>query len=156
MKITKGMTIEQFIDYLENEKPFAWPLNEDGLINIDHQRAERSNNYCAVADYNNRLKDTLTEGMIVNPFAEPEGYNRRWDDISYMSDPDWIAWQEAEDKVILKGWYKINNCFANGNYKCAFGWLEDMVNGGIKTEINTLGDLFRATNGELETKNFNI
>ena len=159
MKIEKGITLEQFVDWAGSNKDDEWTCEE--LI----KEAEECGCTCggiiasAMVNYNNRLKEPLTKDMFCNPYEEPtkETYfvDGELKEKYYLEDLE--TWQEAENRVIFKdvriekikslGLRKI---FA-GNYKVAHDWGSEII-----FLDKTLSDLFRATNGELELKNFEV
>lgn len=144
MKIEKGMTLEQFVDYV------------DEYISYDNHQ---SLGFEFIKSYNNRLKEPLTKDMFVNPYEEPkkETYfvDGQFKERYYLEDLE--TWQEAEKKVMFQDVriekiksLRLCKIFA-GNYKVAHDWGSEII-----FLDKTLGDLFRATNGELELKNFEI
>lgn len=152
MKIEKGMTLEQFVDYV------------DKYISYDNHQAL---GFEFVKSYNNRLKEPLTKEMFVNPYEKPkkETYfvDGEFKEKYYLE--DFETWQEAEKKVIFKNvnlFAQSIHCyvFTVGNHgisffsdgRIMFGNLES----GKDSFPTTLDDLFRATNGELELKNFEV
>ena len=133
MEIKRGYKLSQFID--EVSKRLSEPIN----------CSQYAGAFITVQKYNELLKQPLKIEQFVNEVEKPMP--------GYHNSKHWLA---AEKKVIFKGWYSLNNYVTNNDYRYSNGWLEDMVDGGIKTEINTLGDLFEATNGELELQNVEL
>jgi len=143
MKITKGYTLNQFVDLCNNDTILS-PY-------------ELYNN---IVEYNKFLKQPLKKEMFVNEVEKPNNNYPRTIMGGFNYEQNIEKWGEAENKVIFKGWKKsmyhryivvkgmVELDFSNADYpgfKCGF-------NGVVKT----IGDLFQATNGQLELKNVQL
>jgi len=169
MEIEKGYTLSQFVDKLDNltneEAKILETKSQDDLFDI-------------VGTYNDFLKQLLKKEMFVNEIEKPNlpkaesiyknGFNG---DVLDCKPVDVVVyenavkvWQESEKKVIFKGWtHDGDGYYINGKYSLT--WFDDteielMIMdewGTCKVfEVETMGDLFLETNGELETKNLEI
>ena len=92
MKLTKGLTLSQFVDYIKesNEDESAYHFSE---ITID---------------YNDFIKQPLKKEMFVNeiekPLAKDKDEHNSYNGLRYV---EWVkAYREAEKKVIFKGWHQ--------------------------------------------------
>lgn len=159
MKIEKGMTLEQLVDNMSLNGLGTEPETIDFIFN-----------------YNNRLKEPLTKEMFVNPYKKPkkETYlvDGEFKEKYYLEDLE--TWQEAENMLIFKDfelwesqseycntlrseWNKAIFYYDNGlGIIIPTSTENKTINLTTHYTIKTLGDLFRATNGELELKNFEI
>jgi hypothetical protein len=146
MKIEKLITLSEFVDLLGKERPFA----------IEAPMSEEADNYIAIFDYNNFLKQPLTKDMFVNSIQEP---------TLQCSDPmyyecELLEYQEAESKVIFEGWNLVNSGFM---YNESYPQLEISAKMYITIDWNhsfrkydSLHDLAEATKGTLKLKNVQI
>ena len=147
MKIEQGLTLSQFIEFIENKST----SDCEGCLN-------------AIFNYKDFLYRELTKDMFVNEIEKPSEFTGGYNSFC-QSDRD--KWQEAEKKVIFKGEKIIHgeNCieYNHGNKISVYYYpshIEDstvlIYKVGWIDEFKTIGDLFQATNGELELKNIEI
>ena len=139
MKIDRLYKLSQFVDYVTNNAR----ITDDSLIYIK--------------EYNDFLKQPIKKEMFVNDILCPDAqdYNT---ESEYETDLK--AWQEAENKVIFKGWTKvISGTICNHDYP------EIEISESMRISIK-FGDSFRlykslhelaeATKGELKLKNVEL
>jgi len=159
MKITKGYTLSQIVDFIGDMKGET----------IDDYKALKF-----IINYNDFLKQPLKKEMFVNEIEKPEylpSYlekikkHNEWvnEGVNIAKDRELInKWQEAEKKVIFKGWelnidqrylFKGESHIAlYSDSEIRFYKNED----SFGVTIKTLANLFQATDGELELKNVEI
>ena len=144
MKLTKLYTLSQFVDFITYE-----------VADTTSAKME------AVIQYNEILKQKSEIGMFINPYEKP--LHIFSDDPNpdkskmYQNNPKVKEWQEAQSKVIFKGWEATDEFYLTYKNQTSIDiddvefWLESMDFGEyINQEINTLHDLAEATGGELE------
>ena len=151
MKIEKLYTLSQFVDFIKTEDA-AYSFSEGNLNYMfpEHQ-------FDCIDKYNNFLKQPLKKEMFVNDILCPDAqdYNT---ESEYETDLK--AWQEAENKVIFKGWTKvISGTICNHDYP------EIEISESMRISIK-FGDSFRLykslhelaeeTNGELQLQNLEL
>jgi hypothetical protein len=151
MKLKQGYTLSQFIDYVD-----------ETYLSDDYKFAKY------VCMYNKLLKQPLKQEQFFNPIEDPttESFKNSVNCpliISYEYKKLVKDFQEAEKKVIFEGW-KINtqNKIYNDEYKLI------LITNRLETKpdkhgsyrywknIETIGDLFDVTQGQLKTKNLEI
>lgn len=138
MKVDKGRTLEEFIDYLQND--------EDTPVSQLFSKTVIWNNFC---------KQKPVKGMFGHRLKYPSQQDNCYKGnrgLNYsLWQKDHQAWQAAEDKVIFKE-FELSDFnlefFIDGNLNYRYG--EYLI------ELKTLAELFRFTNGELELKNLEI
>jgi hypothetical protein len=105
--------------------------------------------------YNDFLKQPVTKEMFVNTYKAPEP-------VKFGDTLPAEMWEEAEKKVIFKGWKsKGNNVLEHDKYILIYEKGYDMFKllnrrSDKWAEIRTLHDLAEATNGELEIQNVKL
>ena len=141
MKIDRLYKLSQFVDYVTNNAR----ITDDSLIYIK--------------EYNDFLKQPIKKEMFVNDILCPDAqdYNT---ESEYETDLK--AWEEAENKVIFKGWKTWvdgNNVhFAKGSYKIEFR-VNTIIGDYVRVNKHrcySMNDLAKATNGELEIINLEL
>ena len=140
MKINKGYTLSQFVDIAAYE-----------IADIVAARFD------VVIKYNNFLKQPLKKEMFVSSIPNPTSADLE----KYGENADTFIKANiiSEKKVIFKGWNKMKykgyylQLGATGNNILSFETNNSMT---YISEPKTIGDLFQATNGELELKNVDI
>jgi hypothetical protein len=157
MKINKGRTVIQFIKYLYSE----WESD----LPIDERMA-----YCfhLIVNWVQFCERKPKQEMFVNEIE-----NKKRTDFLYTphGKDKYIehekAWQEAEKKVIFCP-DRIKDCngldvhtkdFYIGRYIISFyddGDIILIIDESYEHKINSLDDIFRLTNGELEIKNVEL
>jgi len=139
MKIKKGYTLSQFVDYLETEL---------GLC---------VNEWTTIIKYNNFLKQPLKKEMFVNEIKKPVGSPPFEEGKDHH---DYIKWHKAEKKVIFKG-FEYQGCedlyelYTNNKYYIEYNLFHEYFEFN-DVIVKTIGDLFRETNGKLEIKNITL
>jgi hypothetical protein len=148
MEIKQGYTLSQFVDKV------AETTNAVNLL------SGYSDEYQAIIIYNEFLKQPLKKEMFVNPIYKELSFNKVTGEYD-------IEWQEAEKKVIFKGEKIVHNYSSieykhSDNYSVFYypeaekEWDILIFGVGYLNELDTLGDLFQATNSELETQNIEL
>lgn len=126
--------------------------------------------YCVIYDYNNRLKEPLTKGIVCNSNEPPMrgDYGLDAPEFNTYKHPqecyqeDLRIYEEAEKECIFKdskiGWCEdgLDVFEINGFEICFNNHTNKWHTADEEIYLETIGDLFRATNGELELKNFEI
>lgn len=139
MKLEKGLTLSQFVDYIKSK------------IGINTEIV----GYEYIIIYNDFLKQPLTKGQFIpcdEDGNELEEFNASKHGLK--SGEYYKKWKASEKKVIFKGWSyrKAPNCYVLSNTKhtiYVYGksfLLNDM------DFCKTIADLFNAINGELITQ----
>lgn len=158
MKIEKGYTLSQFIDVV------------DEYVSYDNHKAL---GFEFVKRYKSQRWKPITKDMFVNPLTPPMKGDYGLDAPEFNTykypqecyEEDLRKYEEAEKKVIFKDffWAQGENLkwVAILDEKCVVEFNEDYCvvmwhKESGEFEVTTLGDLFDATNGELELKNFEI
>lgn len=145
MKIPRLFTPEQFKDYLKEKLP----LKEGSINMIKAGRWDLMNSFF---EYR---KQPLKKEMFVNESKE-------YKDLVVKTGGQCEAWQEAEKKVIFKGFKdtgygSVKNDRVEILFKRTCCLLDYTKSGIMKSKfIETLYDLAEATNGELELKNVEL
>lgn len=167
MEIKNGYTLSEFVDLINKKSyqkylEFHNDFNDFSLHNLG-----------LIYRYNKFLKEPLKKEMFVNEVLHPDKCIFRkdyFDNNSFEMDhsAQLMCWQSAENKVIFKGWKKTvmeDTEDPDDDWKFYF-----LTNGEIAIEcfddyktfsyddagLETIGDLFKATNGRLITQNVNI
>jgi len=172
MKVQKGYTLSQFVDYMKSltTKEFCIlsgaeiPTVTEGVTGIFRIDAVQ---FRIVKDYNQFLKQPLKKEMFVNEIKKPDeslmgAFSTHEENEDYES--AYKAWQEAEKKVIFKDFLiktsKEGDLILNWDQKYEvmirqYGVYINEGNDCFKC-LDSLAELFRLTGGELETKNIEI
>ena len=136
MKLTKGYTLSQFVDYIIGS--CGSPSN--GGYSAYHL------GYVYIEAYNDFLKQPLKKEMFVNEIEKPNksllnsGFTDR-----ILYDKQFKRWQSAEKKVIFK------NVKWNG-----FLWIADEWYKFHISECKNLGEMFRKSDGKIELQNITL
>lgn len=175
MEIKKGHTLSQFVDIVtENNGDIEDYYQNKEVVRIAKFRAVFSCSIVAelIENYNSFLKQPLTKEMFVNSKNKPLSCysdSRYGIHKSYELALKW--YNEAEKKVIFKGFIKevdddgeiqiigvIQTGKRLGTVTLYFSEQKNIYFNfcGDNKVIRTLGQLFEATNGELELKNVTI
>jgi len=145
MEIKRGYTLSQFID--EIKKVDASPLYK----------------FQKTLAYNELYKQPLKKEMFVNELEVPlEMYYRPDEGVQKYPQECFLEdkrkFEEAEKKVIFKGFksteIEIDNGIKETHYSC--GGINIIYAHTSNRFYHIGGDLFEATNGELETQNLEI
>ena len=147
MKLEKLLTLSQFVDLI-----------------IPNAGKTPYRKTVLVKNYNEFLKQPLKKEMFVNEIKKPKiamYQNTDGTNDVFQFDSDFKAWQEAEKKVIFKGYKLINNgnTLENGKQDIYVFRDSSMMlkhNGVRSTGIKTIHDLAEATKGELELNNVEL
>ena len=149
MKLERLYTLSQFIDYIDEA------ANELRIT---------PDEFDYIIKYNNFLKQPLTKEMFINPYGHERPINNRGfleSDEKYNERLN--QWEEAEKKVIFKGWEitNINNytwAAINESHTITLyqNYFIIYINDDTSKVAKTLHDLAEATKGELELKNVEI
>ena len=158
MKIKKLLTLSQFINYLE-----SFTLDElidnFGLSRFEHESIVKFECYKLIIKYNEFLQQPLKKEMFVNRIRRlMESDDPVACELSYKE------WQEAEEKVIFKGWKQSNtfkyDILLDGVTRLDFSnadFIQLTIHGKQNTIlIRTLNGLAEKTNGELELNNIEL
>lgn len=151
MKIKKGRTLDQFVEFLYSE----YKASHQVLIN-----AHKAECFDLTVNYMQFINQPLKKEMFVNEKIKPKSeppFEIGQDHHNF------IKWNEAEKKIIFKGFTKsqyyafnyVNNKYSINFENADFIKLEFQFNPSYIV-IKTLSDLFQATNGELELQNVEI
>lgn len=166
MKINKGMTLEQFIDLVTSNTGDSeqYYTNKD-VIRIANEKNCSCGDVIAVliSNYNTRLKQPLTKEMFVNICEKPDPDNDYFRDANRLNYELFNTcskkWQEAERKVIFKGW-KLTGDFksCNSSEPSAYLYHEETKMTLFIDELYqwSLGDLFEVNLKGWELQNFEI
>lgn len=134
MKIDKLYTLSQFIDLMRD-----WQYKPEMEDSVDEFMIKKLG---LIIRYNKFIKQPLKKSMFVNGLEKPKSLETAEKYLKFE------AWQEAEKKVIFKGWEYESGTFFNKEYM-----LDEIntINGH-----NTLEYLSGHFNGELELKNIEL
>lgn len=146
MKIEQGYTLSQFVDYCETQTAIEMAIS-----------------YMDIVKYNNFLKQPLSKEMFVNELKEPDAIdyvdtcdNKTGTFDSKNFDSDLNKWQEAEKKVIFKGWRHGQGDIYNDKMQIVYNVKSNSIFINHWIFNPTLNDLFEATKGQLKLKNIEL
>lgn len=146
MKLEKLLTLSQFIEMVSKERPFILGFDQECGM------SELADNYVAIFDYNDFLKQPLTKEMFINPYQKPN--KPKQDDdlglISAIQDQKLGKYLEAEKKIIFDGW-KLrlwNDCILFDNDE-----LDIFID---FDDYHTIYELAEDFSGELNLKNVEL
>lgn len=150
MKVENGYTLSQLVDFISNFNP----------KDIGQAQA-----WCEVMKYNDLIKQSPNEEMFFNELDKPKTYDHWEISLNHIRDlmaqhMDCVEWQEAEKKVIFKGWkksmyHKYRYIHPNGIDEISFanGSYPKLISNGLEIIVLSLHDLFDHYNGKLELQN---
>lgn len=149
MKINKGYTLSQFVELITSHNKFT----DEASLNASQQKLY------LIYKYNLFLKQKPTKGMFINEIEKPKRYNEFMTKASFgtftsQELKECNEYYEAEKKVIFKNQDNYTFNFNTGKLILFKNEGEKVI--ALGSKVDSLAELFRLTNGELETKNIEI
>jgi hypothetical protein len=148
MEIKQGKTVAQLVEYL---------YSEYGPVSTENIHIKKAECFDMIVNYVQICSTKFHKGQFIpcddegNEIEKPIGYIGAGSEKAKLLK----QYQEAESKVIFKGVEKT----IHDGIKVSDWSIEVYENGNIyyfDKRLTTIGELFEATNGEIETQNINI